>query len=1276
MEKRSGGKNIVTSLKYAFSDALVNQRGYLLGLATILIVVCFVALLQNAVVRSSSIFVRLSETQVGEGDIIFTPDLASLQYDSNSGFPAFWINETLIRNALATSRNFAGTTPRWVLLAKAVHPDTLVNSSVIVLVIDSDRERELGVGRTWQRRPLGWDETYVSSGLLRTLGVKAARGDKIKLQFDLIGQAGGAGLSALDPAVLAQALNASLSSTIEQLNQTLSLLGQANANINVVEVFQTLGLILDPNTCVSLVRLDALPIDTLCTANGALLSDFVPNATVNIQALLDAANITLAPNFTVPGLGNVSVTQLNLTALPLSQVCSLQTGNGLLLGALPLNTTIDASGLANVTCIDGFDLQAVPVSQLNDLLRALTTAQLEAILRPQLSALLQPSFNLTVLEGVDGPDGKWPGALGNVLMLEMIHVPRLLAALLPSNTQFLTQLVTAVGQQGGQVNISGVTGQSLVSSVAVLNTILGGLRSLTPQNMPEYALTVVALLKDRYSVYLQPAEAAAASFVAVTNEVSNRIGFNYSVRPTAPIQEALTGILFIKLFLDQIFGSVMAVLVVLGSMLIYALLLGNVSDKTYEYGMLRALGFERNSLIGLLFVTAFFFTIPGIGLGLLGAWILFVPISLVFQLLTSASSDYALDWSAIVLGVVVGIVMPIVANIGPIRRALSRTLRDSLDVYHNVQEETNVKMVKLKSMGFSPWQIIVAIVMVVMGFLVYYLIPYAFTYNNFALFLGILQVILLSMVLGLCLVATTVQPIMERLVLWCLVWGPDAKLLSLMNKNLSAHRPRNQKTALMFTLSLGFIIFAGASFSLQANTVGDTVKSLIGADANIVAPSWDNPLPEGVIRSTLEAELARNGTLLLGWAFATFPLRGTRQRVSDTRLSNLAGEPNRQIQVYGLDSNHLSVVYADRFFVPSEWDKSVTYSSTTIGSRAFPDVIESLYSSDGKGTVRDEAPPFTIPPSYLALPKTAQENRLDPRNQTQLYEDYVDVVMSEALRYASTVSTTSPLRFMLRIRDGTNEERTVLFLSKARAMCSKVPGFFMSSYRQTATNSPVFVSMKTYQEFTTLVDETFAKTRNARSPEYANVSGIPPKQNCWIRLRPEATTRDVDFVIDQLRNVINDDSIQAINVKGLVEATSVASNAMLIFFNVVAVINSVLSFFLLWLSFDANVRYNGWEVGVLRSLGVNSAQVIRVYVYEAVAVVLTAIMLGTVVGVLVSVVLTLQFNLFLELPFVFFFPVTLFLIVLFLSMLLSVVGAYVPANQFAQRTISNVIKGV
>jgi ABC-type antimicrobial peptide transport system permease subunit len=40
-----------------------------------------------------------------------------------------------------------------------------------------------------------------------------------------------------------------------------------------------------------------------------------------------------------------------------------------------------------------------------------------------------------------------------------------------------------------------------------------------------------------------------------------------------------------------------ALVVLLGILLIYSLLLNDVEEKTYEYGMLRALGFKQRSLI-------------------------------------------------------------------------------------------------------------------------------------------------------------------------------------------------------------------------------------------------------------------------------------------------------------------------------------------------------------------------------------------------------------------------------------------------------------------------------------------------------------------------------------------------------------------------------------------------------------------------------------------------------------------------------------------------------
>lgn len=162
-------------------------------------------------------------------------------------------------------------------------------------------------------------------------------------------------------------------------------------------------------------------------------------------------------------------------------------------------------------------------------------------------------------------------------------------------------------------------------------------------------------------------------------------------------------------------------------------------------------------------------------------------------------------------------------------------MRDALDIYHQVQSETTVRIIKLEKLGLSPWQIsgectllmsmshalhTASVMMVVMGFVVYYLIPYSFTFGDLPLFFTILILILLGkrsfssifylfyvgMLLGLSLIGTTLQPYVERLAIYAILWGEDYRSLgSLVRKNLSAHSRRNIKTAIMFTTSLAFM---------------------------------------------------------------------------------------------------------------------------------------------------------------------------------------------------------------------------------------------------------------------------------------------------------------------------------------------------------------------------------------------------------------------------------------------------------------------------------------
>jgi len=66
-------------------------------------------------------------------------------------------------------------------------------------------------------------------------------------------------------------------------------------------------------------------------------------------------------------------------------------------------------------------------------------------------------------------------------------------------------------------------------------------------------------------------------------------------------------------------------------------------------------------------------------------------------------------------------------------------------------------MLKLAELGLSPGQVALAIMLIAIGLVTYYLLPLAFIFRDFSLFLGILNAILLGMLLGLSLITQTIQ---------------------------------------------------------------------------------------------------------------------------------------------------------------------------------------------------------------------------------------------------------------------------------------------------------------------------------------------------------------------------------------------------------------------------------------------------------------------------------------------------------------------------------------
>jgi len=440
--------------------------------------------------------------------------------------------------------------------------------------------------------------------------------------------------------------------------------------------------------------------------------------------------------------------------------------------------------------------------------------------------------------------------------------------------------------------------------------------------------------------------------------------------------------------------------------------------------------------------------------------------------------------------------------------------------------------------------------------------------------------------------------------LYLIVWGRDRLLIDLIRKSLAGHRRRNAKTAMMFTISLAFIVFAGAMFTLQANSITSNLRSAIGADLAIISENQDMPLNEDSMRDFLDTLTTGSNPIVQAFTFVTYPLDQTiTDTFTDVQISNLAAFPWTGTMLVGVESQYLKTIYS-QYYMISEDDPDMSYHQVN----GKDDVIRSLYDDAGKASLPEEADGIQIPPVVISDPLGTKDAALQKLN-IETYTEYLDVVVSEAYRYGLSIDVNVPMRLQTEIY--LKETRTTKreYLCKVRAMLRKLPGFFFSSYRQTVGVSTTLITMENFERlFEEGIEARYAASLN--DPEIlfdnSSIPSQPPKQKVLVKLKSGASRDDREFVINGLRNFLPNDQFLVFDTTDFVESASVAIDLLIVFFNVVSIIAVILCFFLLWLSFDANVRENSWEFGVLLAVGLSYSQVIRTYIYEALALIITA----------------------------------------------------------------------
>ena len=93
------------------------------------------------------------------------------------------------------------------------------------------------------------------------------------------------------------------------------------------------------------------------------------------------------------------------------------------------------------------------------------------------------------------------------------------------------------------------------------------------------------------------------------------------------------------------------------------------------------------------------------------------------------------------------------------------------------------------------------------GFGVYYLLPKSLVSFNFQMAMTIFLFILFGLIFAMSILVINAMPFISKTVAKVVLYFQPNSVKQIVSKNLVAHKDRNQTTALMFSLTLGFIIF-------------------------------------------------------------------------------------------------------------------------------------------------------------------------------------------------------------------------------------------------------------------------------------------------------------------------------------------------------------------------------------------------------------------------------------------------------------------------------------
>ncbi|KAM9990763.1 hypothetical protein ACTFIY_006805 [Dictyostelium cf. discoideum] len=699
--------------------------------------------------------------------------------------------------------------------------------------------------------------------------------------------------------------------------------------------------------------------------------------------------------------------------------------------------------------------------------------------------------------------------------------------------------------------------------------------------------------------------------------------------------------------LGQLLNLIVFVFLLLSILLIYTTLMIDVDSMTFNNGVFRMLGAKFSFIIQLIVSKTIIFTLPSIIIGLIISQIFLAII--VDQLKRFTNSDEISNYltvDSIVYSILLGFLIPMVSLILPIRKALSFSLGEQLDISRsNISSSHQITTIDKDSTDaeYRKYLSLIGLSLSALGIVGCVLLPKLLLSGNFSSLLALLFGLLILVLIAAIFLMMNFHLIISKTLVYIITLiDPFAKIIIriILYKNLISHKKKNKSTIFMFGISVSLIIIINCLYLIQVETANANGKQSFGSLLKIETGSY-------ITREDLS-----NITLCL-------------DRI-------LYDENNDELDSYSLRSMEFSEFSQPdnkRSYV-SDFARSITLKSSlhAVGPTYFSELMEDYFqvSSVSKNIKSDKDVDFDQSGDMTDLSTILYSK--DSMNKLILTES------QKKLMYLDEKG--GPDEFLLSNYIEVDNYRKIDSLGQSQKHNVTISWMGRNVVKPLAY-------LKTAGTFSVseIPDEDLTQSVITSFPAYVGLSGgnIDSVRNIPVNLilvKPKSL--DVDL-IDSLQYKIskncffnkNSESPYIIRYE---DSSNSSDKLNSLFFDFSTVLSIIISSFSLISSMFTSIKNQSKEIGILRSIGLSNFKIYKIYIIEAFTLSFGSCIIGIIIGLFISYIILLKQSMMDQQIIPFSIQWELIPLLFISSLIVSIISVVSPIRHLLKQPIIKVLK--